>query len=132
MRDEMLQQIGPRIEGLLSIVDYSWRINTPANKEFVKKFEGKHGKKPDSTNSNAYAVTNAVLEALKVTGGDTSFTKLKEALKKIQFDTPIGRARYSPNGFAISNRFIVQVKKIEGRFAYEPIKTYEGVKDPRE
>jgi ABC-type branched-subunit amino acid transport system substrate-binding protein len=96
----------------------------------VKSFEAKYGLKPDSTNANAYAVTAATLEALKATKGDTSFEKLREAFLKLKFDTPIGPARFSSSGFGISNRFVVQVKKIDGRYVYEPIKVYEAVKDP--
>jgi branched-chain amino acid transport system substrate-binding protein len=132
MRHEMLQEIGPIIEGKHSIVDYTWRLQTPENQAFVKNFEKIYGRHPDSTNANAYAVASAVLKALETNGGNASLSAMKEALLKVRFGTPIGEASFAPSGFAVCNRFVVEVKKVNGEYVYEPVKTYMQVKDPRE
>ena len=51
-----------------------------------------------------------------------------ENVRDLPLDTVIGEARYSADGMAVSNRVVVKATKgADGRYEWEPIKTYENV-----
>ena len=54
-----------------------------------------------------------------------------QALAKVE-DTLCGPFHFSPNGYAISNRYLAEVKLIDGKYDYGVIKTYTNIRDPRD
>jgi len=76
LREGTLQDIGPRIDGFYTVGDYTWRIDTPTNRAFVKAYEGAYNEKPNTTAVSAYCAAMVAVEALKATHGDTSLAAL--------------------------------------------------------
>ena len=89
------------------------------------------GQVPGAFEANAYALMQAVLTGLRATGGDDSFDKLWPAMLKVEIDTPQGPLAFGPEGVALTNGYIVEVKKKERAYYFDPIKTYPQVVDPR-
>jgi ABC-type branched-subunit amino acid transport system substrate-binding protein len=95
--------------------------------DFTKRF----GHAPGGNQSNSYAITKAYLAALEATGGDDAYDKFWPALLDVKIDTPQGPLEVSPLGVAIVNIYIVEVKKKDGKYYWEEIRTYPKVLDPR-
>jgi hypothetical protein len=106
-------------------------MDTPMNKKWVAEMTSQFGQTPGGLESNSYAITRAILTALKATGGDDAYDKLWPALLKVKIETPQGPLSVSPEGIAITNGYIAELKKKDGGYYWEAIKTYEGVVDPR-
>jgi branched-chain amino acid transport system substrate-binding protein len=126
-----LTEFGELALGLRGQAIYLPDRDDPINKKWVKEMTERFGKVPGGFESNAYAVTRAVLAGLEATGGDDSFDKLRPAILKVKIDTPQGPLAFGPEGVAITNNYIAEVKEKNGKYYLDPIKTYQGVIDPR-
>jgi branched-chain amino acid transport system substrate-binding protein len=131
MPDQITSQLGDSVLGLRGQALYMANMDTPINKKWVAAMTKRFGQTPGGLESNSYAITRAILAALKATGGDDSFDKLWPALLKVKINTPQGPLAVSPEGVAITNGYIAELKKKDGKYYWDPIKTYKGVVDPR-
>lgn len=131
MPDQITSQLGDSVVGLKGQALYMANMDTPMNKKWVAAMTKQFGQTPGGLESNSYAITRAILTALKATGGDDSYSKLWPALLKVKIETPQGPLSVSPEGIAITNGYIAELKKKDGGYYWEAIKTYEGVVDPR-
>jgi branched-chain amino acid transport system substrate-binding protein len=131
LREWTLQELGPKIDGWYCVGDYTWRIDSPTNREFVDAYEKAYEEKPNTTGASAYSAAMIAIEALKVTKGDTSLEALRKAILALELDTPQGRVTFTDNGFAESDRILMKVMQVDGRWVYDVLKTYH-VKDPRD
>ena len=131
MPDQITSQLGDSVVGLQGQALYMANMDTPINKQWVAAMEKRFGQTPGGLESNSYAITLAILAALQATGGDDTYDKLWPALLKVNIDTPQGPLSISPEGIAVTNGYIAELKKKDGRYYWQAIKTYEGVVDPR-
>ena len=131
MPDQITSQLGDSVVGLKGQALYMANMDTPMNKKWVAAMTKQFGQTPGGLESNSYAITRAILTALKATGGDDSYGKLWPALLKVKIETPQGPLSVSPEGIAITNGYIAELKKKDGGYYWQAIKTYEGVVDPR-
>ena len=131
MPDQILSELGDITLGLKGQALYMATMKNPTNQKWVKAMTQRFGQTPGGLESNSYAITRAILAALKATGGDDSYDKLWPALLKVNIDTPQGPLAVSPEGVALTNGYIAEVKKKDGKLYWDPIKTYERVVDPR-
>ena len=131
MPDQITSQLGDSVVGLKGQALYMANMDTPMNKKWVAAMTKQFGQTPGGLESNSYAITRAILTALKATGGDDSYSKLWPALLKVKIETPQGPLSVSPEGIAITNGYIAELKKKDGGYYWQAIKTYEGVVDPR-
>jgi len=127
----VLQELGDRAFGLKGQVIYLTNRKTPINEKWVKAMTKRFGKMPGGMESNGYAITKTLLAALKTTGGDDSYDKLWPAILKVKIDTPQGPLAVSQQGVAELNGYVAEVKKQDGVYVWDAIKTYEKVLDPR-
>lgn len=126
--DPTYQEVGGQLIGEIGLNEYNHLLDNSLNQEFTAAYEEKHDGIPNQTTAFAYAVGQNILTALEETGGDSSVEALRSALDGKQLDTIIGEASYDSDGIAASNRYVVKsVKGEDGRFEWEPIKTYENV-----
>jgi branched-chain amino acid transport system substrate-binding protein len=132
MREDQLQELGPQINGFYTLTDYTWRINNPTNKSFVAAFEAAYNDKPDQTDASAYSAALVAIKALEANGGDASFEAMKKAIAGLKLDTPLGKAYFSANGFAVTDRQMTRVAQVDGLWVYDVVKTYTAVMDPRD
>jgi len=131
MPEQITSQLGDGVLGLKGQALYMTGMDTPINKAWVAAMTKRFGQTPGGLEANSYAITKTILAALKATGGDDSYAKLWPALLKVKLDTPQGPLAVSPEGVALVDNYIVELKKKDGKFFWDPIKTYKAVADPR-
>ncbi|NQU15332.1 MAG: ABC transporter substrate-binding protein [Desulfobacteraceae bacterium] len=131
MPQQITSQLGDWVLGLKGQALYMADMDTAINKAWVKKMTKRFGQAPGGLEANSYAITKTILAALKATGGDDSLEKMWPALLKVKIDTPQGPLAVSPEGVALVNNYIVELKKRGNQYYWDPIKTYKAVEDPR-
>ena len=131
MPDQITSQLGDSVLGLKGQALYMASLDAPVNKKWVNEMTQRFGQAPGGLEANSYIITLTILAALQATGGDDSYDKLWPALKKVKIDTPQGPLAVSKEGIALVDNYIVELKKKDGKFYWDPIKTYRAVKDPR-
>ena len=92
----------------------------PAWKKFVADYKAayKDGFPSPSLFAQGYYInTKAVLLALDKVGGDLSDkeVKFRDALSKLEFDTPTGKVKLDKNRQAIADNYLTEVAKADGR-----------------
>ncbi len=126
--DPTFQEVGGQLVGEIGLNEYNHLLDYDTNAAFTKAYDEEYGGIPNQTTAFAYAVTNNILTALDETSGDASVEALRGALDGTELDTVIGPAAYDGDGVASSNRTVVKaVKGDNGRYEWEPVKTYENV-----
>jgi branched-chain amino acid transport system substrate-binding protein len=131
MPEQILSGLGDIVVGLTGQALYLITRDDPVNTKWVKEMTERFGQAPGGLESNSYAITKAILAALEATGGDDSYDKLWPALQNVKIQTPQGPLEVGPEGVAITSLYIADVKKKDGTYYWDPIKTYERVVDPR-
>ncbi|MBL7205201.1 MAG: ABC transporter substrate-binding protein [Desulfobacteraceae bacterium] len=131
MPEQITSQLGDGVLGLKGQALYMTGMDTPINKKWVAAMTKRFGQTPGGLEANSYAITKAILAALKATGGDDSYEKLWPALLKVKIDTPQGPLAVSPEGVALVDNYIVELKKKDEKYYWDPIKTFKAVADPR-
>ncbi len=127
--DPTFQDVGSQIIGTYGLVDWSAALDNPANKAFVSDFKAANGGKyPNNNNAAAYVDTKLALATIAGSGGSTTFDDLTKAVKNVKLDTPYGPGSIDSNFFGVTNRTVVQAEKSpEGRYVWNPVKTYTNV-----
>ena len=132
IRSEQMAEVGEDMLGIVGVDTYSWTLDYPANLKFVRAFEAKFGKKPQMVHSTAYTVTSYLLAGIEATGGDTSIEVLRPAILNLELFTPHGPLTFSPSGYAISPRVMVEAKMVDGQYTWDAIQIFPGERDPRD
>lgn len=133
LQPEHLKEIGPQAEGLIGILrGYTPRLDNPENKAFVAAFQQKYGRTPGLIEAFTYSCMDIYIKGLEETKGDPALETLKPAIIGMQFKTPVGPVGFTKNGYALTNRYLAKVKIENGEYFWEPFKTYEGIRDPRD
>jgi len=132
--EEVLNQLGEvstdlKLKGQAA---YFTGRKDPVNEKWVKAMTKRFGQQPSSTENNGYCIMKSILLALQKTGGDDRFKKLWPTVLSVEFDSPQGPFAWGPQGAAEIDNYIVGVTKTsDGKYVWEPIKTYKRVVDPR-
>jgi branched-chain amino acid transport system substrate-binding protein len=131
----MLKDLGPKLIGnTWQHAEYQPFYNGPANKKFNELFQAKFGRPADSFAGCGYAAGLVVLEALKITKGDTNPDKIHEAVKSIKMDTPLGKLSFVPGNpdksgvEGILSRFIEVIKQGKDGYYWDLAYEYPSVK----
>lgn len=127
--DPTFQEMGGQVQDEIGLNEYNHLLDNPANAAFLEGYGAANdGAIPNQTTAFAYQVGRNIVTALEADCGDATTAGLRTALADIPLDTVIGAAHYSPEGMAVSNRVVVKATKgADGRYEWEPIKTYENV-----
>ncbi len=132
LKTNYLEELGDIVLGIVGGAEYTWKLDNPQNKKFVKAFESKHGIKPEKDHASSYVAASVVVAALEATGGNTNYKKLDKAINSLKMDTIQGPLYFTSDGIAVTNRYITVAKKENGRYFWDPVFTYEAVRDSRE
>ena len=131
----MLKDLGPMLIGnLWQHAEYQPFYKGPANKKFNELFQTKFGRPAGSFEGCGYAVGSVVLEALRITKGDTNPDKIHEAVKSINMDTPLGKLTFVPGNpdksgvEGILSRFIEVIKQGKDGYYWDLAYEYPSVK----
>jgi branched-chain amino acid transport system substrate-binding protein len=131
----MLKDLGPMLIGnIWQHAEYQPFYKGPANKKFNELFQTKFGRPAGSFEGCGYAVGTVVLEALRITKGDTNPDKIHEAVKSINMDTPLGKLTFVPGNpdksgvEGILSRFIEVIKQGKDGYYWDLAYEYPSVK----
>jgi hypothetical protein len=107
---------------------YSPLTDFPFNQQWVTDFRAKFGFTPEDTSAGAYLGAQCVIEALKLTNGDTDSTKLRDALLAVSFDSPFGPVTFDPaTRVRHMDMNICQIVKEGDEYLWNPIQTYKDI-----
>jgi branched-chain amino acid transport system substrate-binding protein len=130
---DQLKEIGPDIVGTTGMISsYSPDIQNSANAKFTADVEQRFHRTATIEDGGAYIMMVSLLEALKKTGGNTSLDVLRPAILGLHLDTPAGPLSFSKNGYALSNRYTVEVVQTNGEYMWKTVETFADVRDPRD
>jgi branched-chain amino acid transport system substrate-binding protein len=107
----VLQAVGDKAIGITGIQAYTAALDTDLNKAYVADFSAKKNLIPSAQGSCADVCTIFYLEAVKATGGDTSYDKINEALHKIKITAPAGMFSFAANNLGIGDQYVTKVTK---------------------
>ena len=119
-----LGEIGTKSIGMIGSASYTSLIDTPMNKSYVEAFAKKYGMPPMAEGVSADVCLTMYLEAVKATGGDTSFTKISDALHKVKADTPAGTYSFTAEGLGIGDLYIINVTQLPDRLDWSVVDKY--------
>jgi branched-chain amino acid transport system substrate-binding protein len=127
--ESILPSLGDEAIGVISALHYSAAIDTPINKEFVKKYRQKYGKVPSYYSETCYTAMRWVHQAVHSLGGDVNDPeKVLQALKSVQLkETPRGPMRVDSYGGPVQNIYIRKVERVGGELQNTVIHTYPDV-----
>jgi len=108
----VLPSMGDESIGHVSALQYSAAIDTPKNKEFVRKYREKYGKVPSYYSESNYTTAQMIHEVLKQTGGKwPGADKFVQMMSKIQLDSVRGPVRLDEMRNPVHNIYIRKVEK---------------------
>jgi branched-chain amino acid transport system substrate-binding protein len=98
------------------------------SKKFVENFRKATNNMPSEADSSPYSGALVGIEALKVTKGDTTPDKVRQALLALDIEVPEGRIHFDPqNRCAYRDVYIIKVDKADGKYMTSPVKLYKDV-----
>ena len=101
--------------GSIGLIVYHYTLpNTAENDWLIKAHNEKFGENPDLFSECAFATAQAVVAALKATGGDTSSAALIPALEGMKFSGPKGTYFIRPEDHqALASMYIVELVSVD-------------------
>jgi branched-chain amino acid transport system substrate-binding protein len=130
---DVLPAQGKAALGIVTGHFYSTLLDNPTNKRFVREFKEKFKRTPDGFAVQGHDTAQAILQALKATGGDTQDKdRVIEALRRAEFESPRGRFRFDPKTQNVIQPFIYvrEVREVGGELANVVIDQVANVRDP--
>jgi branched-chain amino acid transport system substrate-binding protein len=116
--DPYLHTIGEAALGIVTSGHYSFTLDTPRNRAFVKVWSGKFGEPPSRYSELGYTGANivgAVAEALKGELEDTP--RVAKEIKRVaaKIETPAGPLAFDQYNQRIVNIYVMKVEKRDGK-----------------
>jgi urea transport system substrate-binding protein len=107
--EDELRGLDPsKVKGHLAAWNYFQSLDTPKNKEFVKKFQGKYGK--DRVTDDPIAAAYAQVYYWKIAvekAGSFDVDKVRAKLGEVEFDAPEGKVKVSGKNFHCYKSFLM-------------------------
>jgi branched-chain amino acid transport system substrate-binding protein len=127
--EHVLPSMGDEAIGVMTPLQYSAALDSPANRKFRAAFEKFAGKPPGYYSAMNYTAARLIVEGLKGVGGDIeSRDQYVAALKKVEIpDDPRGPVKIDPWGNPIQNIYIRKVERVDGKLQNSVIHTYPNV-----
>ena len=131
----MLPDLAPKLIGnIWQHAEYQPFYKSAANKRFGDRFQAKYGHPAGSLEGSGYTVGQVILEALRITKGDTNPDKIHEAVRSIKMDTSLGKLTFVPGNAdksgveGILSRFIEVIKQGKDGYYWDLAYEYPAVK----
>jgi branched-chain amino acid transport system substrate-binding protein len=130
----VLPSMGDEVLGHVSALQYSAALDTPKNREFVRKYREKYGKVPSYYSESNYTSAQLIHEVMKRTKGQwPGPEKFIATMTSLKLDAVRGPVRFDDMRNPVQNIYIKKVEK-KKMFGYEKdelwntiIKTYPEV-----
>lgn len=127
--EAVMNAIGERGMGIVSVYPYSMHHDSTLNKQYVSAFRKILGKdeRPTIMSVAAYDGMAAIYAALKKTGGKADGDSLMGALKGLEIESPRGHIRIDPvTRDIVQDEYIRRFGKVDGEYANIEFKTYKA------
>ena len=116
--DPYLASIGDAALGIPTVGHYSFTLDTPRNRAFVKAYSGKYGEPPARYSEYGYTAANvvwAVTEALK--GEVEDIPRVAKEIMRLapKIETPQGPLAFDQYHQRILNMYVLKVEKKDGK-----------------
>src|SRR5262249_37213570 len=115
--EHVLRVQGDEVLGVVTALQYSAALATPANKKFVAAYEAKFKQIPSYYSEGTYVAGIALKAALEATGGDIeNVDKFLAALRRVGLsDAPRGPLKLDDFCNPVQNVYVRRVEKVNGR-----------------
>jgi branched-chain amino acid transport system substrate-binding protein len=129
-----LPGMGVSADGILSWYISTPQADLPENKKFVEAFKKRTGSLPGQYAYLAYISAQAAYETLnKVKGDVENKEKLREAMQKLEFTTPMGgKAFFDSKNAMVYDMIFLEARKTNGECHIFEIGRIKNVKEPYE
>lgn len=128
LNEDTLPQIGDIALGIPGAIPYASTVDNALNKRIVADWGRKYNARPPYTAINSgYMSVQVALEALNATKGNSDPDRLKEAILKLNINTPGGPLRLNANRIGVYDVYIVKVAKAGSEYFWQVADTYKDV-----
>ena len=127
--EAILPTFGDEALGIITPLQYSAAIDTPANKRFVAEYRKRFGKVPSYFSETCYTSGRWINEAAKLVGGKVEDkANFLAAFRKVEIpDAPRGPVKLDAHGNPIQNIYVRKVERKGGELQNTVIHTYPAV-----
>ena len=128
LNEDTLPQIGDIALGIPGAIPYASTVDNALNKRVVADWQSKYKARPNYTAINSgYMSAQFALEVLNATKGNTDPDRLKEAILKLNVDTPCGPVRLNADRVGVYDVYIAKVAKAGSDYFWQVTETYKDV-----
>jgi branched-chain amino acid transport system substrate-binding protein len=116
--DPYLPAIGEPGLGIISSGHYSFTIDTPVNKAFVKAYTAKYNETPSRYSEFGYTAAQMIGAAAEALKGDLDDTKkVSDAIRKAapKIETPSGPLAFDQYNQRVVNMYVLKTEKKDGK-----------------
>ncbi len=128
--EHVLRTMGDEVLGVITALQYSAALNTPANQKFAQAYDAKFKQIPSYYSEGTYVAGLLLKRALEMIGGGyaENADRLLGALRKVELgETPRGPIRFDDYGNPIQNIYVRKVERVGGRLQNTVIHTFPNV-----
>lgn len=127
--EHALPSMGDEAIGIITALQYSAALETPANIRFAKAFEAKAGKVPSYYAETCYTNARWIVEAIKATRGNVEDREaLLKALRSVELpDAARGPVAADSYGNPVQNIYVRKVEKAGGALRNTVMHTFPRV-----
>ena len=118
--DPYLASIGDAAIGVVTSCRYSWTIDTPQNRAFVKTYQTRLGEAPSPYSAKGYVAAQVIWAAIESLQGDVeNIDRVAEAIKKVapSIETPSGPVAFDQYNQRVVEMYVAKVDKRGGKLA---------------
>ncbi len=132
--EELLGDMPPEAEGIISAFIYCGTLDTPENKQFVDGYRSRYKATPGSYQYLGYMAAKMVIQALKdIKGRAEDKEAFVAALRKVQAKGPMGVAGFDDHQGMVGDFYLLKVQKgQDGRLQNSCGDRIQQMKDPYE
>lgn len=130
LKQSNLSSMGDEVLGVKAVTRYSAARETPANRQFVKRFDRRYGELPAAEAAATYTAGKWFSRAFRALNGRIgNLDRLIEAVKNTSIEkSPLGSLTMDDYGNPIIDVYLVEaVKRSDGRKWNRVLKTWEQV-----
>ena len=129
--DDLLNDMGDSVIGMITSHDYSADHDSPENKQFVQVFRKTNNNlRPNMMAVAAFDGMDVIYRALAKTNGDAQGQKLIDAMKGMKWTSPRGPMEIDTTREAIPPMYLRKVEKKDGQLWNVEFDYVGPVKDP--
>lgn len=108
---EMAKRVGHLMEGAVMTVAWAPVFSDPESQKFMNAYRAKYDDEPSDLGAEAWGDTMVAAMALDKAGTDKNQEKIREAVKQIKWNSPLGPINFDEKGDSGVPGFVLQFKQ---------------------